>query len=216
MNRRKTAVLFLTLALSLALAGTAFARGGHGSVGGSRSFSRGGGFGGHSGGHGSVGGSRSFSRERASHSSRYVTGGYSRSRTGGTHYHYHDHGRSHTSGTHYHYHGCRSRISGRHYHHHLYYRPYRYRNIHWHCHEHWGWGPRYYCCRPGYYWYDSWYWPAGFTVGLILGNAVSYTPSAAANYYYNVCAEGCNCLDKYNPTPCNCTENCYCNAYHKK
>ena len=243
MNRKKLTLICLAAILTLSLSGTAFAaHGGRGGGHGGRSFNRSGGFGGHSFSR-STGGSRvsraavhgrrefspgrSFSRRTGNNTVRhrvnsrqFGTNRFARPASinwlhNSTHYHYHDHGRYSRGSTHYHYHSYGRPHGALHYHYHRYYRP---RHV-YHYYRPWGWG--WYSPWHVYYW-DDWYWglPAvSFTTGVVLGNVLANS-SAPSNsddfYYYNICAEGCRCLDKDAPTPCRCTEHCYCNKYHNK
>lgn len=160
MNKKVIAIV-LTAFLTLTMAGTAFARGGHG--------------GGH-GGHG--GGGHSFGGGHAIHSVGHHHGGGGHIRPGGGHY----------------YHG------GHH--------PRVYYTHHRPHHRHYWYGPGWRS------WYWDYYW--GWTAPVVVGYTITKVAEPSAEYIYNVCAEGCRCLDKDNPTPCRCTEYCYCNQYHNR
>ncbi len=236
MNRKKLMLICLAAIVTLSLSGAAFAA--HGGHGGGHSFNRSGGHrfsrstgGGHAAGissHGGHDGShvRAISRGAGSSAFRHGVSGRSHRADSfarpapikrphnSTHYHYHDHSRRYPrSGTYYHYRSYGRPHGAIHYHCHRYYRPCHV----YHYYRPWG----RYSPWHVYYW-DDWYWgfpAASFTTGVVLGSVLanSSAPSNSDNfYYYNVCAEDCRCLDKDNPTPCRCTEHCYCNKYHNK
>ena len=202
MNNRKL-VLCFAMIMTLCMASVAFA--GHGG----RGRGHGGGLGGRhsfSGGLGSVGRGNTIRHNGNFGRSASFAHRWSR---GGIHYHYHGHGRwAHSR---HHYWPRRSSI-----HYHYYHRPH-YTYHHYRPWRHYYWDYGYY--RPWRYYWDSdyyWGWPAAsFVTGYVIGSTAS-SSNVSSNYYYNVCAEGCNCLDRDNPTPCNCTENCYCNMYHNR